>query len=104
MKKKADNDQMQIAGTEEGEILSRLASRVEAAIKTIQELRRERDELREKLEKAESEIARTASDTERLTEVESEYERFKEERGEIRQRIEKILGSLESLEETPSVE
>lgn len=99
MKKKAENDQMQIEGTEEAEILSRLAAKVETAIKTIQELRRERDELRTRLETAESELSRTTGDAERLGEIQSENERFKGERDEIRERIERILGSLESLDE-----
>ena len=89
---------MQIAGTEEAEILSRLAARVETAIKTIQELRRERDELRVRVEKAEAEVTRTEGDAERLAEIESENERFKGERDEIRDRIERILGSLETLD------
>jgi len=93
---------MQIAGTEEAEILSRLAAKVETAIKTIQDLRRERDELRMKLDAAEAELTRSTGDSERLTEMESENERFKGERDEIRERIERILGSLETLDESPA--
>jgi len=61
----------------ESEILTRLSERVEKAIATIQELRRERDQLRAQLE---------------------EHERFRKERDEIRDRIEGILESLEALE------
>ena len=39
--KKTKEEQMPLAGTEEGEILARLHDRVEKAISTIQELRRE---------------------------------------------------------------
>ncbi len=76
MKKKTE-DQMTLAGTAEGEILTRLSERVEKAVKTIQELRRERDELKSQLE---------------------EHERFRKEREEIKDRIEAILANLETLE------
>ena len=87
MKKK--EEQMSLAGTEEGEILARLNERVERAIVTIQELRRERDALKAKLE----EHNETSAD---------EMDRLKRERGEIRDRIESILANLESLEENAS--
>ena len=73
MMKKKTLEQMTLSGTEE-EILSRLNERVEKAIAMIQELRRERDALKAKLEE------------------------FESERGEIRNRIETILSNLESLE------
>jgi FtsZ-binding cell division protein ZapB len=64
------------------EILQRLSEKVERAIATIQELRRERDALKK-----------------RLDEIDDDSERFRRERGEIRDRIESILSNLESLEE-----
>lgn len=64
------------------EILQRLSEKVERAIATIQELRRERDELKK-----------------RLDEIDDDSARFRKERGQIRDRIESILSSLESLEE-----
>ncbi len=76
--------QLSLAGTEEGEILARLSDRVEKAVQTIQQLRRERDELRAKLEQAEG--------------TSEEHERLVDERSEIRNRIESILTSLESLD------
>lgn len=88
MKKNKDNDQMALDDSDEGEILSRLGERVEKAVSMIQELRRERDTLRARIEELESR--------------DEEHERFKKERGEIRNRIESILGSLEALEETSS--
>lgn len=69
---------------EEAEILARLSERVEKAVATIQELRKEREEL----------LARIAE----LEGGEEEQERLRRERGEIRDRIENILASLEALE------
>jgi len=63
------------------EILQRLSEKVERAIATIQELRRERDALQK-----------------RLDEIDDDAERFRKERGQIRDRIESILTNLESLE------
>lgn len=82
--KKTKEEQMPLAGTEEGEILVRLHERVEKAIATIQELRRERDSLRAKLKQVSS--------------LEEECERYQKERSEIRNRIETMLANLESLE------
>lgn len=81
MKKTRDNENEPM---EEAEILARLSERVEKAVGTIQELRRERDQLR----------ARVAE----LEGGEEEQERLRRERGEIRERIENILASLEALE------
>ncbi|MEK6371807.1 MAG: cell division protein ZapB [Acidobacteriota bacterium] len=83
--KKTKEEQMPLAGTEEGEILVRLHERVEKAIATIQELRRERDSLRAKLEQVSS--------------LEEDCARFQKERSEIRNRIETMLANLESLEQ-----
>jgi FtsZ-binding cell division protein ZapB len=92
MKKTRDNDQMALAGTEEAEILARLSDRVEKAVGTIQELRRERDQLRARVEELESQTSAQEA-------LEEEQERLRAERGEIRNRIENILSSLEALEE-----
>lgn len=91
MKKTKDNDQMALAGTEEAEILGRLSERVEKAVAAIQELRKEREQLRSRIEELESQV-RAQDD------VEEEQERLRRERGEIRDRIENILASLEALE------
>jgi FtsZ-binding cell division protein ZapB len=64
------------------EILQRLSEKVERAIATIQELRRERDALKQRLE-----------------EIDEDGARFRRERGQIRDRIESILSNLETLEE-----
>jgi FtsZ-binding cell division protein ZapB len=78
--KKKTLEQMTLTGSEE-EILTRLQQRVEKAIGIIQDLRRERDELKAKLE---------------------DSERFQKERDEIRNRIESILSDLEALDDVAS--
>jgi FtsZ-binding cell division protein ZapB len=99
VKKNRDNDQLSLAGTEEGEILGRLNDRVEKAIATIQELRRERDTLRRQLDEATARLQEQGDAADRASTLEEDNERFKRERSEIRDRIESILGSLEALEE-----
>ena len=100
MKKNRDNDQLTLAGTEEEEILGRLNDRVEKAIATIQELRKERDTLRRQLDEATARVQEQGDAAERASTLEEDNERFKRERGEIRDRIESILGNLEALEES----
>jgi FtsZ-binding cell division protein ZapB len=78
--------------TDEEDILQRLHERVEKAIATIQELRRERDALKARLEQAES------GASERVASLEEDCARFQTERDEIRNRIESILSNLESLD------
>ena len=90
---------MSLAGTEEAEILARLNERVERAVALIQDLRRERDALKSRLEAAEAKARDQETATERVTALEEENDRFQKERGEIRNRIETILSSLESLDE-----
>jgi len=99
VKKNRDNDQLSLAGTEEGEILGRLNDRVEKAIATIQELRKERDTLRRQLDEATARVQEQGDAAERASTLEEDNERFKRERGEIRDRIESILSNLETLEE-----
>ena len=81
--KKKTLEQLTLSGREE-EIFARLQDRVEKAIATIQELRRERDALKAKLEGGNS--------------AEEECDRLRKERDEIRNRIESILSNLESLD------
>ena len=97
--KKTKEEQMSLAGTEEGEILTRLNERVERAIAAIQELRKERDALRKRLDEAEERLREQTTAGERLSTLEEEHERFQRERSEIRNRIEGILSNLEALEE-----
>lgn len=99
MKKNATtNDQTALTDTDEGDILERLSQRVERAVSTIQELRRERDLLRARVEELETRVKDNEETTTRLGSLEEEHERFRKERGEIRSRIESILGNLEQLE------
>ena len=98
MKKKTETAQLALSGTEDGEILARLSERVERAVAMIQELRRDRDALRKKLADAEAKLTEAGNSGERLSQLEDEHERFQRERSEIRDRIETILSSLESLE------
>jgi FtsZ-binding cell division protein ZapB len=99
MKKNPNTDeQTELTETGEAEILERLSARVEKAVSTIQELRRERDELRGRVEELESRVADSDQTANRLNSLEEEHDRFQKERGEIRTRIETILGSLEALE------
>ncbi len=100
MKKTRDNDQMTLAGTEEAEILGRLSERVEKAVGTIQELRRDRDQLRARVEELESRLKDSDETSSRLETLEDEQTRLQQERGEIRNRIESILANLEALETT----
>jgi FtsZ-binding cell division protein ZapB len=100
VKKTRENDQLTLAGTEEEEILGRLNDRVEKAIATIQELRKERDTLRRQLDDATARLQETGDAAERASALEEDNDRFKRERGEIRDRIESILSNLEALEES----
>jgi FtsZ-binding cell division protein ZapB len=86
VKKKTTEEQMALAGTEEGQILAKLSERVDKAVQVIKELRRERDELKAKLAEVHG--------------SDEEVDRLKSERTEIRSRIETILSSLEGLEES----
>jgi FtsZ-binding cell division protein ZapB len=99
VKKTRENDQLTLAGTEEEEILGRLNDRVEKAIATIQELRKERDTLRRQLDDATARLQEQGDAAERASTLEEDNDRFKRERGEIRDRIESILTNLEALEE-----
>ena len=99
VKKKTEAGQLSLSGTEDGEILARLSERVERAVAMIQELRKDRDALKKKLEEAEAKLAEAGDSGERLSQLEEEHDRFQRERGEIRNRIETILGTLESLEQ-----
>ena len=99
MKKRNESEeQMTIGGTEENEILARLSERVEKAVGMIQELRRERDVLKLQLADVEAQLREHAGVKERASALEEDRDRFARERTEIRDRIETILSSLESLD------
>lgn len=98
MAKNRENTQMEMGEGAETEILERLSARVEKAVSMIQELRRERDQLRTRVEELEARVADNDETSTRLESLEEEYDRFRRERGEIRDRIETILSNLEELE------
>ena len=81
--KKKTVEQMTLSGSDD-EVFTRLQERVEKAIAMIQELRRERDALKAKLDGG--------------NDLEEECERLRKERDEIRNRIESILSNLEALD------
>lgn len=97
MKKNRETEQLPLS-TDEGEILARLSERVEKAIVTIQELRRERDTLKARLTDFETRIKDHGDASERVTSLEQDCSRFKAERDEIRNRIETMLANLEALD------
>ena len=81
--KKKTLEQMTLSGSED-EILGRLQERIDKAIAMIQELRRERDALKARLEGGDD--------------LESEVDRLRKERDEIRNRVEAMLSNLEALD------
>ncbi len=99
MKKNRDDEQMAINGdADEAAILARLGERVEKAVAVIGELRRERDTLKTRLAEAEAKLREHADASERLSTLEEDYDRFRKERTDIRNRIEGILANLEGLD------
>lgn len=87
-----------LEGSAEAEMLERLAERVEKAVATITDLRRERDDLRSRVSDLEQEMDERRKESERLGDVESEMNRYRTERDEIRHRIESVLDRLDTLE------
>lgn len=79
--------------------LDRLAARVEDAVRTIRDLRAERDDLKAKLTAAEERLADGEAESGRVAELEGERQAWEGQRDEIRTRIEKILGKLDLIEE-----
>lgn len=99
MKKNREAGQMVLEGTAEVEMLTRLQERVERAVATIGALKKERDELRKRLDDAETQVREHGDARDRLTEVEEANEKYETEREEIRNRIESLLDKLDALEE-----
>ena len=99
MKKNRDDEQMAInSDADEAAILARLGERVEKAVAVIGELRRERDTLKTRLAEAEAKLKEHVDTSERLSTLEEDYDRFRRERSDIRNRIESILSNLETLD------
>lgn len=85
--------------SEESEILARLGERVERAVSTIAELRKERDRLQAQVDDLSAQIKSREEEAGRLSDVEEENSRYREERDIIRGRIETMLRNLETLDE-----
>ena len=83
----------------ETEILQKLSERVETAIRTIRDLRKERDDLAAKLKDAEGRLDASEEESEQVKELLQEKKMWVSDRTEVRNRIEKILGRLEQLDE-----
>ena len=99
MKKNRESEQMAInSDADEAAILARLGERVEKAVAVIGELRRERDTLKTRLADAEAKLKEHEDASERLSTLEEDYDRFRKERSDIRNRIEGILANLEGLD------
>jgi FtsZ-binding cell division protein ZapB len=99
LKKTKDSEQIPLQGSEEAEILGRLAERVERAVATIADLRKERDRLQAQVTELTTQMKSREAESERLTSVEDENLRYREERDAIRTRIESMLQNLETLDE-----
>jgi FtsZ-binding cell division protein ZapB len=99
LKKAKDSEQIPLQGSEEAEILGRLAERVERAVATIAELRKERDRLQSQVDELTSQMKDHSAESDRLSGVEEENSRYREERDVIRTRIESMLRNLETLDE-----
>ena len=98
-KSEAKTPSEELPSSEEAEILEKLAERVETAIRTIRDLRKERDELVRKLKEAEERLANVEHESEQVSDLLDEKESWLSDRREIRDRIENILGRLEQLDD-----
>lgn len=92
-------EQMVFNPGEENDVLARLGDRIETAIATIQQLQRERDELRKKLASAQDQMRSADGAGSDATELREELERLRSERDEVRGRLSKLLANLDRLEE-----
>jgi FtsZ-binding cell division protein ZapB len=90
-------EQMVFNPGEENDVLARLGERIEKAIASIQQLRRERDELRHKLARAEEELRNGNTSGGNAAELQEALERMQSERDEVRGRLEKLLANLEQV-------
>lgn len=99
MAKKKKDDQMELIGPDGDQLIEELAKKIDSAVSTIRDLRKERDALRDELEAANERLGELEQSGERLDELEREAGRFEEQKGEIRNRIEALLEKFERLEE-----
>lgn len=100
MKKERESGQMVLDGTDEQEILRALGERVDRAIQTIHDLRKERDQLRQEIEELRRDSEQRQRDSSDFADLRAEHEKLVAERAEIRRRVERIAATLDSLGET----
>jgi len=97
--RKEESEQSGVEVVDADAALDRLAERVDGAVRVIRALRKERDELKARLQESEARAAGLESDSTKIEDLLSERESWAQERDEIRARIERILGKLDQLDE-----
>lgn len=79
------------------EKIKMLEDRVSEVLGYIKALQKERAELEQKLQEKEAALKEVQQQVETHRKIEDEYNRMKEERGEVRSRVEKILDELKGI-------
>lgn len=79
------------------EKIKMLEDRVSEVLGYIKVLQKERAELEQKLQEKEAALKGVQQQVETYKKIEDEYNRMKEERGEVRSRVEKILDELKGI-------
>lgn len=79
------------------EKIKMLEDRVSEVLGYIKVLQKERAELEQKLREKETALKEVQRQAETYRKIEDEYNRMKEERGEVRSRVEKILDELKGI-------
>jgi FtsZ-binding cell division protein ZapB len=79
------------------EKIKMLEDRVSEVLEYIKVLQRERVELEQKLLEKETAVKEVQNQIELHKRMENEYSRMKDERGEVRSRVEKILDTLKGI-------
>ncbi len=79
------------------EKIKMLEDRVSEVLGYNKVLQKERAELEQKLQEKEAALKEVQQQVETYRKIEDEYNRMKEERGEVRSRVEKILDELKGI-------
>ena len=77
------------------DVLKQLDERIQASVARIQQLRKENDQLAQKLAESEKRNAEAAS---QLKQLNSERQQHENERNDVRTRIEKILSRFDGID------
>jgi FtsZ-binding cell division protein ZapB len=77
------------------DVLKQLDERIQASVARIQQLRKENDQLAQKLAESEKRYAESVSQVKQLN---SERQQHENERNDVRTRIEKILSRFEGID------